>query len=562
MKNLDLISVHTKLPSIEESGLEFKAKVTVKRHSDKRLSTQPTQNKTNRSSSTSYRYKTQYFNIKKEEAQTNYFTQANFITDMCNSSKPVQSKTQTKSDRDSPQSQFKNSEEVKSQTPLTHRQQYSRQKGSPFNIQWVLFKDNKDVNSFQAEKKQEPEQDEEILQKLYLESIQRYIRSKPFSLTKTDTSLKDTMRIEAPSLSTLEGENYNTILRENYVIPRQLKLAKNKLQRSSSSKVLIELTQSNVIKDNADIKKSLLSQIYNEQEGAKYQIAGKEASSLMTRSLSQSFLLKTLDSSKQENKKLIEYNKFKFNQQGPKVNPFSCNVQHILLKKLTRSQYFDYQCLKLLKDKMQDQSAIDHNETQTQKQVVHDDMVRLGIQEQLTRVIAQVNASQIRPDGHNHGHGHGQTSGLGETNGFSQSKVIQNPDITIFKEGQNDNEDDEESLEIIPRPDDINSKSMHSNKFFKEFLSSHEKNYVQTMQKMKKNGTSAQFQKSLRDYLDAQQCISPCTQTLRRSRALLEPLKNPKSSLQTQLTFLQHQQTTRTDFHSRRVSSQINDDIN
>jgi len=43
---------------------------------------------------------------------------------------------------------------------------------------------------------------------------------------------------------------------------------------------------------------------------------------------------------------------------------------------------------------------------------------------------------------------------------------------------------------------------MHNNKFFKEFLTSHEKNYITTMQKMKKNGTSALFQRSLREYLD------------------------------------------------------------
>jgi len=46
----------------------------------------------------------------------------------------------------------------------------------------------------------------------------------------------------------------------------------------------------------------------------------------MTKSLSQSFLLKTLDNSKLEHKRLIEYNKFKFNQHGPKMNPFNNNV--------------------------------------------------------------------------------------------------------------------------------------------------------------------------------------------------------------------------------------------
>jgi len=43
MKNLDLVSLHTNLPSIDEAGMEIKAKVTVKKkNSTKRVSTQPT----------------------------------------------------------------------------------------------------------------------------------------------------------------------------------------------------------------------------------------------------------------------------------------------------------------------------------------------------------------------------------------------------------------------------------------------------------------------------------------------------------------------------------------
>ena len=44
MKNLDLVSLHTKLPSIDDQGIEIKAKVIVKKRlsTTKRVSTQPT----------------------------------------------------------------------------------------------------------------------------------------------------------------------------------------------------------------------------------------------------------------------------------------------------------------------------------------------------------------------------------------------------------------------------------------------------------------------------------------------------------------------------------------
>eukprot|EP00347_Sterkiella_histriomuscorum_P004795 403359069 len=259
------------------------------------------------------------------------------------------------------------------------------------------------------------------------------------------------------------------------------------------------------------------------------------------RSLSQSFLLKTLDNSKKETQILLEYNKFKSNQSGKRTNPFVSNVILNKTNKLTRQQYQDSQCYKMLKEKL-DSTQIDFEKSKIIKEQLVDyqisnkieskDYLKQSIDNEIERIIA---IKQLNSDFPN--------SPLKKP---KNQHIVKQADITIFKD-EGDQDSDPESRQNRNEPETkyewqtINSarskQTLYSqgtftervsmnNQYFKNFVNQHEKNYLNSIQKMKKNGTSLLFQKNLKEFLSDQN-QQGTNHSLKRSLVLLEPIQTP-----------------------------------